>query len=93
MGTIAARNTAWQLSRLWELLAIQSLAFAQAAELRAAGEVQDPAASRFSDSSRELINVVRSGSPSLTDDRPLADEIQGCAAMLRAYAIGRFAIT
>jgi tyrosine ammonia-lyase len=44
MGTIAARTAAWQVERLWDLLAIQAIAMAQAMELREKAESGEAAA-------------------------------------------------
>jgi tyrosine ammonia-lyase len=91
MGTIAARNTSWHIERLWELLAIQMIVLAQAAELRsAAGSHGDPRAAGFSFSSLDLVQLVRSHIPPLGDDRPLSGEIGTLADVLRGYALDHF---
>lgn len=80
MGTIAARNSAWQVARLRDLVAIQLLVLAQAAELRA-GRLGLEAAG-FSSSSRDLVAMVRRVAPPLEDDRALSEDIARLAASL-----------
>lgn len=89
MGTIAARTAAWQVERLWELLAIQGIAMAQAAELRerAAGSAA-PGGSRFSPASRRLVAAVRRVVPALENDRALSDDISRLADAMRRGEVG-----
>ena len=77
MGTIAARKTAEQLDLAFQVLAIQALAVAQAAELR--GGASCPG---FAPQSRDLITWIRSFAPALGRDRSLAGEIARVAAQL-----------
>jgi len=77
MGTIAARKTAEHLDMAFQVLAIQSLAVAQAAELRA-----DTTLEGFAPASRELVAWVRMQAPSLGTDRSLSAEIMAMAAAL-----------
>jgi tyrosine ammonia-lyase len=89
MGTIAARTAAWQVERLWELLAIQGIAMAQAAELRerAARSVAS-GGSRFSPASRRLVAAVRRVVPALENDRALSEDISRLAAAMRRGEVG-----
>lgn len=79
MGTIAARNAAWQVERLWDLLAIQGIAMAQAAELRGRAEFSPPA--------QALVRAIRRWVPPLEDDRALSGDISCLADALRRGAI------
>jgi tyrosine ammonia-lyase len=94
MGTIAARTAAWQVERLWDLLAIQGIAMAQAAELREAvggggpaggDEAQRDGAERsdFSSASRRLIAAIRRVVPPLENDRALSGDIFRLAGAMR----------
>ena len=77
MGTIAARKTAEQLDLAFQVLAIQALAVAQAAELRG-GTTCDG----FAAESRGFVAWVRSHAPALGTDRSLSGEIARVAAQL-----------
>jgi tyrosine ammonia-lyase len=83
MGTIAARKASQTLDLAWTVLAIQALALAQAAELRARDATTPTLdAAGFGSASRALVAVVREVAPPLVDDRPLSDEIMALAALL-----------
>ncbi|RUO63263.1 histidine ammonia-lyase [Pseudidiomarina planktonica] len=77
MGTIAARRCAETLQRLSELLAIEAMILAQAAELRHASVTS------FSPASQAFIGEVRKQVKPLGDDRSLADDIQRLAHHLQ----------
>ena len=77
MGTLAARRCATTLERLSELLAIESLMLTQGYELRG-GQTAG-----FSASAQRLHQKVRQTAPALTDDRPLAPEIQALSQALK----------
>jgi histidine ammonia-lyase len=77
MGTIAARMTRAMLPKLWTLTALQALALAQAADLRAetiGGDFQ------------KLRRFVREVSPRLVNDRPLFEEIASLTRKLQSDA-------
>lgn len=77
MGTIAARKTAEHLDLAWQVLAIQSLAVAQAAELRGGHALVG-----FAPASHEFVAWVRGLAPSLGTDRSLSREIMAVARAL-----------
>lgn len=76
MGCISARMTRDLVAKLWKLAAIQSLALAQAADLRG-GDVMGE---RY----RELHRQVRQVSDRLTTDRPLFEDIARLTERLQA---------
>lgn len=76
MGTLAARRCATTLERLTELLAIESLVLSQGYELKGG------ASSGFSKSANQLHQAVRRVAEGLTDDRPLAGDIQQLSQQL-----------
>lgn len=84
MGTIAARRCRDLISMLWRLIAIEALVMAQGVELR---RRQGTACQDFSISSRQLLDQVRTFSPPLERDRPLAVEIEKLAQELRDQSI------
>ena len=77
LGTIAARLTASRLDDLTTLHAILALAVTQALELRA--EIAEGSASA---AAQALALHIRSASPPLQEDRPLAEDIARTAALL-----------
>lgn len=77
MGTIAARKTADALDLVYHVLAIHSLALAQAAELRGGVSLDG-----FAPASRELVHFVRAQHAHLHADRPLSPDIQALSARL-----------
>jgi tyrosine ammonia-lyase len=77
MGTIAARKTADAIDLLYHVLAIHTLALAQAAELRG-GTTLDG----FAPGSRALVGWVRRHAAPLHQDRPLSPDIQQLSALL-----------
>jgi tyrosine ammonia-lyase len=86
LGTIAARKAADALDMTWQVLAIQALALAQAAELRAGRPgPRALAAAGFGRASAALVAAVRAVAPPLGDDRPLSGEIQAAAAALERW--------
>ena len=83
MGTIGARKAGAALDMTWQVLAIQALALAQAAELRAGGTGAPAlAAAGFSPASVVLVALVREVAPPLVHDRALSAEIEATAAAL-----------
>jgi tyrosine ammonia-lyase len=74
MGCTAAKMTRTALPLLWKLVAIEALALAQAADLRKGVIGGDY---------RKLYDVVRSVSPTLKEDRPLAEDITRLTALLQ----------
>ena len=76
MGTLAARRCATTLERLTELLAIESLILSQGYELRGGQSAG------FSQSASQLHHAVRKIADGLTDDRPLAGDIQRLSQQL-----------
>lgn len=77
MGCTAAKMTRATLPLLWKIAAIEALALAQAADLRGrktamGGDYQ------------KLYELVRSVSPTLQNDRPLAEDIQSLTALLQS---------
>lgn len=79
MGTIAARKTAEQIDLAYQVLAIQSLAVAQASELRGTSELEG-----FAPASRVVVRWVRQLAPALVSDRPLAHDIAKVAQALES---------
>ncbi len=69
MGTIAARRCADSLDRLHELLAIEAMILTQGMSLRDGPE-------SFAPATQSLAKAVRAQVLPLTDDRPLANDIQ-----------------
>jgi len=76
MGCIAAKMTRTVLPLLWKLIAIESMALAQAADLRGRDQVMGGAY-------RKLYDLVRGVSPMLAADRPLNEDIQRVTALLQ----------
>jgi histidine ammonia-lyase len=77
MGCTAAKMTRTVLPLLWKLLAIQSIALAQAADLR---KPKDVMGSDY----RKLHELVRSVSPVINADRPLVEDIQRVTELLQS---------
>jgi histidine ammonia-lyase len=77
MGCTAAKMTRAALPLLWKLAAIQSIALAQAADLRGRDQA-------MGGDYRKLYDVVRSVSPTLAADRPLAEDIQRVTGLLQS---------
>ena len=80
MGCIAAKMTRATLPLLWKLVAIEAIALAQAADLRGRDEV-------MGGDYRKLHETVRSVSPRLQVDRPLAEEIVQVVALLQSEEV------
>lgn len=78
MGCISARLTRQLTDKLWKILAIQSLALAQAADMR--GGERNVMGRDY----RKLHELVRGASAHLADDRPLFEDIARVAALLRS---------
>lgn len=76
LGTLAARRCATTLERLGELLAIESLILSQGYDLKGG------ASAGFSKSATQLHRAVRKLADGLTDDRPLAGDIQQLSQQL-----------
>lgn len=97
MGTIAARKAAQALDLAWQVVAIQALALAQAAEQRAARAAHvhadgtpDLDAAGFAPAGRALVACVRAvAEPLGAEDRPLSDEIVRAAEHLEREPLGR----
>jgi len=80
MGFTAAKMTRTVLPMLWKLVAIEAMALAQAADLHANKDVMGK-------DYRKLHDVVRSVSPTLKGDRPLADDIIRVTSLLQSDEI------
>ncbi len=79
MGSIAAKMTRAALPLCWKILAIEALALAQAADLRAPKKVMG----------RDYVKLhalVRKLSPKLDGDRPLVEDIGRVTALLQSEA-------
>ena len=79
MGCIAAKMTRTVLPLLWKLLAIETLALAQAADARGREKV-------LGGDYRKLYDLVRGVSPTMQCDRPLAGDIERVTALLQSEA-------
>jgi tyrosine ammonia-lyase len=79
MGCTSARMTRELLPKMWKLVAIQSLALAQAADLRG-GDVMGR-------NYQGLHGLVRSVSPRLTVDRPLYEDISAMYQLLQSAEV------
>ncbi|MCG3149690.1 MAG: Histidine ammonia-lyase [Verrucomicrobiae bacterium] len=79
MGCIAAKMTRTTLPLLWKLAAIEALALMQAADLRGDKKV-------MGDDYRQIYDLVRGVSAPLTNDRPLAEDIERVTALLQSEA-------
>lgn len=79
MGTIASRKTADALDLVYHVLAIHTLALAQAAELRGGRGLTG-----FAPASRALVQWVRGQHAGLDADRPLSPDIQQLSARLES---------
>jgi len=79
MGCTAAKMTRTALPLVWKLAAIEAIALAQAADLRGRKEVMGTDYDR-------LYDLVRSVSPPLESDRPLAEDIQRVTTLLQSEA-------
>lgn len=79
MGCTAAIMTRRALPLLWKIVAIEALALAQASDLRGRQDVRGG-------DYQKLYDLVRSVSPPLMTDRPLAEDIQRVTALLQTEA-------
>jgi histidine ammonia-lyase/phenylalanine ammonia-lyase len=79
MGCIAAKMTRTVLPLLWKLLAVESLALAQAADVRGTEKV-------LGGDYRKLYDLVRGVSPTMQCDRPLAGDIERVTVLLQTEA-------
>lgn len=77
MGCHAAKMTRAVLPLAWKILAIETLALAQAADLRAPKNV-------MGGDYKKLHGLVRAVSPKLENDRPLVEDIQRVAGLLQS---------
>lgn len=77
MGTTSAKMTRKILPILWKLLAIESLAIVQAADLRQADNV-------MGEDYRKFYRLIREISPVLKEDRPLYEDIERVTALLQS---------
>jgi histidine ammonia-lyase len=77
MGCTAAKLTRTALPLVWKLASIETVALAQATDLRGG---QDTMGGDY----RQLYQLVRNVSPTLQTDRPLAEDIQSVAALLQS---------
>jgi phenylalanine ammonia-lyase len=75
MGTHAARMSRQALPMVWRILAIETLALCQAADLRKRGDV-------MGGDYQTLHKAIRALSPMLCEDRPLKEDIERVAAYL-----------
>jgi histidine ammonia-lyase len=80
MGFTAAKMTRATLPLVWKIAAIEALALAQAADLRAPKDV-------MGQDYRKLYEIVRSVSPTLNSDRPLADDILRVTSLLQSEEV------
>jgi tyrosine ammonia-lyase len=79
MGCTAAKMTRAALPLLWKLMAIETLAVAQAADARGCDQV-------LGGDYRKLYDSVRQLSPALRSDRPLNEDIARVTAWLQTEA-------
>jgi phenylalanine ammonia-lyase len=77
MGLTAAIMTRTALPLAWKILAIETLALAQAADLRAPKNV-------MGGDYKKLYDLVRELSPKLENDRPLVGDIERVTALLQS---------
>jgi histidine ammonia-lyase len=77
MGCTAAKMTRTALPLAWKILAIEALALAQAADLRAPKNV-------MGGDYQKLYDLVRQCSPKLENDRPLVEDIERVTALLQS---------
>ena len=77
MGCTAAKMTRTALPLAWKILAIEALALAQAADLRAPKKV-------MGGDYQKLYKLVRRCSPKLEKDRPLTGDIERVTALLQS---------
>lgn len=77
MGCTAAKMTRTAARLVWKILAIEALALAQAADAR--GPAREPGGDF-----RRLHERLRACSPPLTEDRPLAEDIERVTALLQS---------
>ena len=77
MGCTAAKMTRTALPLAWKILAIEALALAQAADLRAPKKV-------MGGDYQKLYKLVRRCSPKLENDRPLTGDIERVTALLQS---------
>jgi histidine ammonia-lyase len=77
MGCIAAKMTRTMLPLLWKILAIETLALAQAADLRGREKV-------LGGDFKKLYELVRGVSLKLENDRPLNEDIARVTALLQS---------
>ncbi len=80
MGCIAAKMTRTALPLLWKIVAIEAITLAQAADLRGVEKT-------LGGDYRKLYDVVRSVSPKLENDRPLAEDITRVMELLQSEAV------
>lgn len=78
MGTHAAKMTRAVLPLCWKILAIETLALAQAADLRGG--------KAMGGDFKKLHRLVRAISPKLENDRPLFEDVEKVAGLLQAEA-------
>ncbi len=85
MGTVAAKMTQELLPKVWTLLAVESMAVAQAGAHREAGTMGT--------AYRDLQDRVFALSPQLEEDRPLFDEIKAVSEMLQSETVQQACLT
>jgi tyrosine ammonia-lyase len=83
MGTIAARNVRDVMADVFHVLAIQALALTQAQELRGQQKPKQGSSAAFSPAAIAVAGQIRTISPALQQDRPLARDIELVAQLLR----------
>ncbi len=79
MGATSARMTRDLLPRVWKILAVETLALAQAADLR---RRKDPKV--LGTDFARLHALIRDVSPALEEDRPLFEDIDGVRRLLQS---------
>ena len=77
MGSIAAKMTRTALPLVWKILAIETLALVQAADLRGKDFV-------LGSDFRKLHDIVRGVAPTLGGDRPLVNDIEAVTSLLQS---------
>ncbi len=95
MSAAAARKLRTVVARSQAVLAVELLVAAQAVDWRTLGSVDDAAfashtasASRLGSGTRRVYEAVRSVSPPLVDDRPLAAELAGLRRLVAGWSMG-----
>ena len=80
MGCIAAKMTRTCLPLVWKIVAIEAITLAQAADMRGTEKA-------LGGDYRKLYDLVRSVSPKLENDRPLAEDITRVMELLQSETV------